>query len=74
MEQDIVIRSAQPAEMPSAAAAYQWLFVSPGQRPSHSDKTKAIRARHQVSSSDCSDVLIADVDGDPVALSSTDLV
>ena len=33
MEQDVVIRSAQPADMPAVSAAYEWLFVPPDQRP-----------------------------------------
>ena len=68
MEQDVVIRSARPADMPAVAAAYEWLFVPPGQRPPHWDKANAVRALHQVSSSDRSDVLIADADGNPVGL------
>jgi hypothetical protein len=42
MEQDIVIRSAHPAEMPAVAAAYQWLFVPPGQRPPQLDEAKPV--------------------------------
>ena len=66
MEQDIGIRSARPADMPAVAAAYEWLFVPPGQRPPAWDEANAIRALHEVSSSDRSDVLIADADGNPV--------
>ena len=66
MEQHVVIRSAQPADMPAVAAAYEWLFAPPGQRPPQWDEADAVRALHEVSSSDRSDVLIADVDGDPV--------
>jgi predicted N-acetyltransferase YhbS len=66
MEQEVVIRSARPADMPAVAAAYEWLFVPPGQRPPHWDEANAVRALHQVSSSDRSDVLIAGADGNPV--------
>jgi GNAT superfamily N-acetyltransferase len=66
MEHDVVIRSARPADMPAVAAAYEWLFVPPGQRPPHWDEANAVRALHQVSSSDRSDVLIADAQGNPV--------
>ena len=66
MEQDVVIRSAEPADMPAVAAAYEWLFVPPGQRPPQWDGASAVRALHEVSSSDRSVVLIADVDGDLV--------
>jgi predicted N-acetyltransferase YhbS len=52
--------------MPAVAAAYEWLFVPPGQRPSQWDEANAVRALHEVSSSDRSDVLIADADGNPV--------
>ena len=66
MEQDVVIRSAQPVDMPAVAAAYEWLFVPPGRRPPRWDETNAVRALREVWSSGRSDVLIADVDGDLV--------
>ena len=66
MDHDVVIRSARPADMPAVAAAYEWLFVPPGQRPPHWDEANAVRALHEVSSSDRSDVLIADADGNAV--------
>ena len=52
VEKDIVIRSARPAEMPAVAAAYEWLFVPPGQRPSQWDEADAVRVRHEVSDVD----------------------
>ena len=66
MEQDALIRSPRPADMPAVAAAYEWLFVPPGRRPPHWDEANAVRALHEVPSSDGSDVLIADADGHPV--------
>ena len=62
MEQEAVIRTARPADMPAVAAAYEWLFVPPGRRPSDWDEAKAVHTLHAVSSSDRSDVLIADID------------
>jgi GNAT superfamily N-acetyltransferase len=70
MDHDVVIRSARPADMPAVAAAYEWLFVPPGQRPPQWDAAKAVRALHEVWSSDRSDVLIADADGDLVGFCS----
>jgi len=66
MEQHVVIRSAQPADLPAVAAAYEWLFVPPGQRPPQWDEADAVRELHEVSSSHRSEVLIADAGGDPV--------
>jgi GNAT superfamily N-acetyltransferase len=70
MDHDVVIRSALPADMPAVAAAYEWLFVPPGQRPPQWDAAEAVRALHEVWSSERSDVLLADADGDLVGFCS----
>ncbi len=63
---EVVIRPAEPEDVPRLVEVYEWLFAPPGSRPELWDADRATAALGRAVSSQRAFVLVADLDGELV--------